>query len=149
MTDFANPPLERARELAPVIAAAAEQIERERRLPPPLVQSLHDGGFFRLLLPRALGGSELDPATFVQITETLAAADASTAWVVCQTTGCSTLINGLPARSYVAAQRAYPRRASSSGTSVPSPNVDSSSEPTMRRTSSMRCSAVSSSPSTR
>ena len=89
MTDFANPPLERARELAPTIAATADQIDRERRLPPPLVQALHDGGFFRLLLPRTLGGSELDPGTFVQITETIAAADASTAWVVCQTTGCS------------------------------------------------------------
>ena len=81
--------LERARELAPTIAAAADQIERERRLPGPLVRMLHEQGFFRLLLPRPLGGSELDPATFVQTTETLAAADASTAWVVCQTTGCS------------------------------------------------------------
>ena len=89
MSASANPPLERARALAPTIAAAADQIERERRLPPALVKALHDGGFFRLLLPRALGGSELDPATFVQITETIAAADASTAWVVCQTTGCS------------------------------------------------------------
>jgi indole-3-acetate monooxygenase len=88
VTASANP-LERARELAPTIAAAADQIERERRLPAPLVQALHDGGFFRLLLPRALGGAELDPATFVGITETLAKADASTAWVVCQTTGCS------------------------------------------------------------
>jgi indole-3-acetate monooxygenase len=82
-------PLERARELAPTIAATADQIERERRLPVPLVRALHEGGFFRLLLPRTLGGAELDPATFVQITETLAAADASAAWVVCQTTGCS------------------------------------------------------------
>jgi alkylation response protein AidB-like acyl-CoA dehydrogenase len=89
VTASAKLPLERARELAPTLAAAADQIERERRLPAPLVQALHDGGFFRLLLPRTLGGSELDPGTFVQITETIAAADASTAWVVCQTTGCS------------------------------------------------------------
>jgi alkylation response protein AidB-like acyl-CoA dehydrogenase len=82
-------PLERARELVPAIAAAAEQIERDRRLPPALVSALHAQGFFRLLLPRTLDGGEVDPATFVQITETLAAADASTAWVVCQTTGCS------------------------------------------------------------
>ncbi len=89
MTDDANVHLERARDLAPAIAAAAEAIERERRLPPPLVAALHEAGFFRLLLPRALGGAELAPATFVRITETLAGADASTAWVVCQTTGCS------------------------------------------------------------
>jgi alkylation response protein AidB-like acyl-CoA dehydrogenase len=72
-----------------MIAATADQIERERRLPPPLLTTLHEQGFFRLLLPRALGGSELDPAAFVQVTETLAGADASTAWVICQTTGCS------------------------------------------------------------
>ena len=89
MTAPASPHLERARELAPVIAAAADQIEDERRLPPAVVTALHDGGFFRLLLPRALDGAELDPSTFVQVTETLATADASTAWVVCQTTGCS------------------------------------------------------------
>lgn len=88
MTASASP-LERARELGPAIAAAADQIERDRRLPPALVSTLHAQGFFRLLLPRALDGSEVDPATFVQITETLAAADASTAWIVCQTTGCS------------------------------------------------------------
>jgi alkylation response protein AidB-like acyl-CoA dehydrogenase len=88
VTDSAGP-LERARELVPAIAAAADQIERDRRLPPALVSTLHAQGFFRLLLPRALGGAEVAPATFVQITETLAAADASTAWVVCQTTGCS------------------------------------------------------------
>jgi 2-C-methyl-D-erythritol 2,4-cyclodiphosphate synthase len=81
--------LQRARELVPAIAAAADQIERERRLPAPLVTTLHEQGFFRLLLPRALGGVELDPATFVQITEAIASADASAAWVVCQTTGCS------------------------------------------------------------
>jgi len=81
--------LQRARELVPAIAAAADEIERQRRLPPPLVKTLHDQGFFRLLLPRALGGVELDPATFVQITEAIASADASAAWVVCQTTGCS------------------------------------------------------------
>ena len=88
MTSSASP-LELARALAPTIAEAADQIERERRLPPALVKALHENGFFRLLLPRGLGGSELDPVTFVQLTETLAAADASTAWVVCQTTGCS------------------------------------------------------------
>ena len=88
MTSSASP-LELARELAPTIAEAADQTERERRLPPALVSCLHDKGFFRLLLPRVLGGAELDPVTFVQVTETLAAADASTAWVVCQTTGCS------------------------------------------------------------
>ena len=82
-------PLARAKDLAPTIAAAADQIEHERRLPAALVDRLHDAGMFRLLLPRTLGGSELDPVTFTQVIEEIAKADASTAWVLCQTSGCS------------------------------------------------------------
>ncbi len=82
-------PLERARGLAPTIAACADEIERERRLPDALLQALLDAGLFRLLLPRWLDGFELDPASFVQVIEEVARADASTAWVLCQTSGCS------------------------------------------------------------
>jgi indole-3-acetate monooxygenase len=89
MSEPANDALESARALAPRIVAAADDIERQRRLPEALVAALHDAGLFRMLLPRSLGGAELDPPTFVQVTEALARADASTAWVICQTNGCS------------------------------------------------------------
>jgi indole-3-acetate monooxygenase len=89
MTDRANEMLERTRGLGPQIAATADEIERQRRLPGTLVTALHDAGLFRMLLPRSLGGAELDPPTFVQVTEAIARADASTAWVICQTSGCS------------------------------------------------------------
>jgi len=81
--------LERARALRPTIAAYADRIEAERRLPSPLSEALHDAGMFRMLLPRSLGGAELDPPTFVQVMEEIAQADASTAWVLGQTAGCS------------------------------------------------------------
>ena len=81
--------VERARGLASRIAACADEIERLRRLPDAMVRALHDAGLFRLLLPRALGGAELDPPTFVRVTEALAREDASTASVICQTNGCS------------------------------------------------------------
>ncbi|HET7343141.1 MAG TPA: acyl-CoA dehydrogenase family protein [Methylomirabilota bacterium] len=90
MTPPAEEYVERARALAPTIAGLADQIERDRRLPDTLVKALHAAGLFRLLLPRSLDGAELDPATFVRVTETLGAVDASTAWCVCQTAGCST-----------------------------------------------------------
>jgi alkylation response protein AidB-like acyl-CoA dehydrogenase len=77
------------RGLARWIAACTDEIERLRRLPDTLVGALHEAGFFRLLLPRMLGGAELDPPTFVQVIEALARVDASTAWVICQTSGCS------------------------------------------------------------
>jgi alkylation response protein AidB-like acyl-CoA dehydrogenase len=89
-------PLERAHRLAPLIADSLDEIERGRRLPPPLVAALHEAGMFRLLLPRGLGGVELDPPTFVRVTESLARVDASTAWVVCQTCGCSMVAAYLP-----------------------------------------------------
>ena len=81
--------LERARALTPTIAAFADRAEAERRLPAPLVDALHEAGLFRMLLPRSLSGAELDPPTFVQVMEEIAKTDASTAWVLGQTAGCS------------------------------------------------------------
>jgi len=79
----------RARALAPRIAQAAQRIERERRLPPDLVAALHDAKLFRMLLPRSVGGGEIDPPTYVETIETIATADASTAWCIAQASGAS------------------------------------------------------------
>lgn len=78
-----------ARTLAPKVAACADQIEADRRLPRALVDELIDAGLFRLLLPRWLGGAQVDPVTFVEVLEEISRVDASTAWVLCQTAGCS------------------------------------------------------------
>ena len=45
--------VERARELAPLLADAADEIEAQRELPERVVEALIAGGFFRLLLPRS------------------------------------------------------------------------------------------------
>src|SRR5919204_727567 len=81
--------LERARALAPSVAAHADRIEAERRIVEPLLTQLHDAGLFRMLLPRALGGAELDPPAFTRVIEEVSKNDASTAWCLCQTAGCS------------------------------------------------------------
>ena len=81
--------IERARELAPALAAAADEIESRRELPPQIVALLIENGFFRLLQPRFLGGAELRPIIFCQVTEALAQADASVAWCIGQNNGCS------------------------------------------------------------
>ena len=81
--------VQRARELAPELAAAADEIERRRELPEPVVDALVERGLYRLLLPRSLGGAELLPARFVPVIEQIANADASTAWCLNQASGCS------------------------------------------------------------
>ncbi len=84
-TDF----IARIRALAPEIAGASDEIEQRRELPPWLLRKLIDGRFFRMLQPRSIGGAELRPMSFALVTEAIAAADASTAWCVCQNNGCS------------------------------------------------------------
>src|ERR1700752_3776935 len=81
--------LERAREIAPMLVAAADEIEERRELPERVVEALIERGFFRMLLPRSLGGAELHPLTYVQVLEEIAKADPSTAWCLGQNSGCS------------------------------------------------------------
>jgi indole-3-acetate monooxygenase len=81
--------LQRARELAPTLAAASDEIEELRELPDRIVEALVEGGFFRMLLPRSLGGAELHPLTYVQVLEEIAKADPSAAWCLGQNSGCS------------------------------------------------------------
>ncbi len=81
--------LARARSLIPVIEAASPHIEAARELPPDLLAAMHDAAVFRTLLPRSVGGGEVHPATFVQVTEAIAMGDGSAGWVLCQGSGCS------------------------------------------------------------
>ena len=73
-------PLARARELGPAIAASADEIERTRRIPEPLLGRLHDSRLFRMLLPRSAGGDETDPMVYMAALEELARHDASIGW---------------------------------------------------------------------
>jgi alkylation response protein AidB-like acyl-CoA dehydrogenase len=81
--------LARAHALAPAIAAGAAEIDKRREILPAIIAALIDNGFFRMLQPQFLGGAELPPVLFAQVTEILAQADASTAWCVCQNNGCA------------------------------------------------------------
>src|SRR5262249_10334805 len=79
----------RAEAIGPALAAASDEIERERRLPPSVLDKLHEAELFRLLLPRSANGIETDPVTFFHVIETIARADASTAWCLSQAGGCA------------------------------------------------------------
>ncbi len=73
----------------PLLEAAGLRIDAARELPPDVVQAMHANQMFRLLLPRSVGGVELDPATYVQVVEAIAMGDGSTAWCMNQGSGCS------------------------------------------------------------
>ncbi len=81
--------LDRARELKPMLAAAGDDIERGREVTPEIVAAMKERGIFRMLLPRSLGGAELDPLTYTEVLYTLAQGDGSTAWCLGQNSGCS------------------------------------------------------------
>src|SRR5260221_12397932 len=81
--------LDRARELQPMLRDAGDEIERRREVTPEVVEALIERGIFKMLLPRSLGGAELDPLTYTAILESLAQGDGSTAWCLGQNSGCS------------------------------------------------------------
>ena len=81
--------LARARDLVPLLWAAGPRIEGARELTGDVLEALHEGGLFRLLLPKSVGGAELDPMTYVEVLETVARGDASTAWCLGQNGGCA------------------------------------------------------------
>ncbi|MGH6673181.1 MAG: acyl-CoA dehydrogenase family protein [Xanthobacteraceae bacterium] len=74
----------RAQALAPLIEAAADRIEAERRVVPDIVSALHESGIFHMLLPPSLGGGGADIVAFNEVIQAIAAADASTAWCLGQ-----------------------------------------------------------------
>lgn len=76
--------IDAARELVPFIRKHADQIDANRELPKPLFHALADAGFYRMCVPRAIGGLEVDFPTYVQVLEEIGKGDASTAWTVSQ-----------------------------------------------------------------
>ena len=85
--DDRNTPVDwvaRATALVPMIEAASNRIEAERRIVPEVIAALHEAGLFRMLLPVSFGGGAADVVAFNQVIETVATADASTAWCLAQ-----------------------------------------------------------------
>jgi indole-3-acetate monooxygenase len=75
-------PVARASGLAGAIAAASDEIEATRRIPAALADALHEARLFRMLLPRSVGGDEVDPGTYLRAVMEVARHDASVAWNV-------------------------------------------------------------------
>jgi indole-3-acetate monooxygenase len=72
--------LAQVQQLAPLMRAHADRGERERHLMEPVVEALQDAGLSRLLVPRTLGGLQVDPLTLYQVIEAVAHVDGFTGW---------------------------------------------------------------------
>src|SRR5436305_2291046 len=76
----AQPLVETAAALQPKLRSYREEIEREQRLPKGLVEQLRAAGFYRMVIPRELGGLEVDPLTYLRVVELLAEGDGWVGW---------------------------------------------------------------------
>ncbi len=76
----AQPVVQEAAAMQPVLRRYHEEIEREQCLPKALVEQLHAAGFYRLVIPRSLGGLQVDPLTYLRVVELLAEGCGSVGW---------------------------------------------------------------------
>src|SRR3984957_19937181 len=76
----AEPLVQAAAALQPVLRSYQEQLEREQRLPPELVEQLHAAGFYRMVIPRSLGGRQVNPLIYLRVVELLAEGCGSVGW---------------------------------------------------------------------
>lgn len=74
--------LDRARALAPLVDAEADQGERDTTTTTAVVDALAAEDLFWIMVPRELGGAETDAVTALAVFEELARADGSTGWSV-------------------------------------------------------------------
>jgi len=73
-------PVRKARALGPALSAAADTIERTQEIPEPLLSQLHEARLFRMLLPRSVGGDQVEPWTYLRAVEEIASFDGSVGW---------------------------------------------------------------------
>ena len=78
------------------IADASGAIDRERQIPPALIDAMVDQGLFRLLVPRSVGGGETDFLDYLALAQAVAAADGSTGWCFSQNNILGTMASLMP-----------------------------------------------------
>lgn len=72
----------RARAHLPEITARSAEAEAARAVPAEIIAALREAGVFRMSLPRAWGGEELDLVESARVVQEISRADGSTGWTV-------------------------------------------------------------------
>src|SRR3954451_21319407 len=102
--------LDAARSLRPLVEDCADQTERERQLPDSLVEAMAADGLLTMMVPRDLGGGQVDPRTCVRVLEEIARADGSAGWCLMVAATLSLTAGSLPidaAREIWGSRRAF------------------------------------------
>jgi indole-3-acetate monooxygenase len=76
----AQPLVRAAVALQPMLREYHDELEREQRLPRPLFEQLREAGFYKMVIPRSLGGLQADPLTYLRVVERLAEGAGSVGW---------------------------------------------------------------------
>jgi len=92
----AQPVVQAAIALRTAIRGYRDELDRAQRLPKALVEQFHAAGFYRLTRPRALGGLQVDPLTYLRVVELLSEAAGSVGWNVCNNNIAQLVSLGLP-----------------------------------------------------
>jgi 3-hydroxy-9,10-secoandrosta-1,3,5(10)-triene-9,17-dione monooxygenase len=79
--------IERARGLVPLLRAAADAAEADRRMSAETMAALVEADLFRLVQPLRFGGHQLGAATFVRAMIEIARGDGSAGWITSLTAG--------------------------------------------------------------
>jgi alkylation response protein AidB-like acyl-CoA dehydrogenase len=92
----AQPVVRAAAALRPTLRDCQEEIEREQRLPRAVVEQLIDAGFYRMVIPRSMGGLQVDPLTYLRVAELLSEAVGSVGWNIANNSIGQLVTLGLP-----------------------------------------------------
>lgn len=84
--------LDAVEQIAPILRAHAAEAEERRRLSDAAAAAMKEAGLYRMWIPRAYGGLELDFMTGGRVIEEVAGVDSAAAWNLAVSAGGSTLL---------------------------------------------------------
>ena len=73
---------ERAKRVGALASEHAEYGDKNGKLAEPVVEALHNEGLLGMWTPKAVGGSEIDPVSSLEVIENVAYGDPSAGWVL-------------------------------------------------------------------
>src|SRR3954467_10788958 len=76
----AQPVVQAAAALHPVLREYRDEIEREQRFPRPLVEKMRAAGFYRMVVPRSRGALGAAPLPYLRVVELMAEGCGSVGW---------------------------------------------------------------------